>query len=223
MIYQLLLIDADSGILIFDKVFKILKKPKAQKDLRSGVIAEFFTAINGFIDEIQAAMRKGREVSNMNRTLLAENSTMTLVYQPEARVLISTISDADDDTEILIAVCRKIGERFWKKHRKNLQLFREKMEREQFKSFIPDIELILHDGKIAEIFPKLQINLKTLRRITIMGIISEQDYQVANMINGKTSPFQIAKKLKISKNEVMNILQKLEDLDIIEKLKVPKI
>ncbi|MBD3186813.1 hypothetical protein GF325_08310 [Candidatus Bathyarchaeota archaeon] len=223
MIYQFLIIDADSGILIFEKDFKLLKKSRAsQSNLRAGVIAEFFNAINTFIDEIQNAMRKGRDVSNMNRTLLAENSTISLVFQPEARVLITCISDPDDDVEIIIAICRKIGDRFWKRHKDTLQNFRITMEKKPFTAFMPDVELLLRDGKIAEIFPQLQINKKTLQRITLMGVISDEEYNVSKLIDGKTSPFLIAKKLKKTKQEVMSVLDKLESLDIIKPLQIPR-
>ncbi|MHA1998832.1 MAG: hypothetical protein ACTSU9_11975 [Promethearchaeota archaeon] len=223
MIYQFMIIDGDSGILIFEKNFKILKKPKtSHSNLGSGVIAEFFAAINTFIDEIQAAMRKGRDVSNMNRTLLAENSTVTLVFQPMARVLISCISDPDDDTEIIIAACRRIGVRFWKKHRENLDNFRTTLDKNPFNSFIPDVELTLRDGHVAELFPILQINHKTLHRITLMGVIDDDEYKIAKLLNGKTSTFQIARTLKLTRKEIMTVLSKLESLDIIKKLQIPK-
>nr|MDO8113324.1 hypothetical protein [Candidatus Sigynarchaeota archaeon] len=223
MIFSIYIIDADNAILLLEKVFQPLKKPKSQQDLGSGVIAEFFAAINTFIDEVQAAMRKGRDVSNMNRTLLAENSTVTLHYEPEARVLISTISDPDDDTDVIIAACKRIGERFWKKHKENLEEFRIHMDKSAFKAFIPDIEMVLHDGKIAEIFPVLQIPIKTLQRINAMGVISNEEYQVGVILDGKSmSPLGIAKKLNKTKTEVMDILKKFESLDIIKSLKMPK-
>ncbi|NMC06982.1 MAG: hypothetical protein GYA24_17320, partial [Candidatus Lokiarchaeota archaeon] len=92
-----------------------------------------------------------------------------------------------------------------------------------FKAFLPDIEMVLHDGKIAEIFPRLQIPAKTLQRLNAMGVISNDEYQIALLIDGKTmSPLAIAKKTGKSKAEVMDALKKFQDLDIIKELKVPK-
>ncbi|NMC07846.1 MAG: hypothetical protein GYA24_21725, partial [Candidatus Lokiarchaeota archaeon] len=134
------LVDGDSAVLLLEKSFQPLKRPSSQKELGSGVIAEFFSAINSFIDEIQAAMRKGRDISNMNRTLLAENSAVTMHYQPEARILVSTISDPDDDIDVIIAASKKIAERFWKTHRESLEESRMHADKVVFKAFLPDIE-----------------------------------------------------------------------------------
>jgi hypothetical protein len=218
MIYSIYLVDGDSAVLLLEKSFQPLKRPTSQQELGSGVIAEFFAAINSFIDEI-----KGRDISNMNRTLLAENSTVTMHYQPEARVLVSTISDPDDDIDVIIAASKKIAERFWKKHRESLEESRLHADKVVFKAFLPDIEMVLHDGKIAEIFPRLQIPVKTLQRLNAMGVISNDEYQIAQLIDGKTmSPLAIAKKLGKSKNEVMDALKKFEGLDIIKEMKFPK-
>ena len=223
MIFSTYIIDADNAILLFEKVFKQLSISKARRDLGSGVIAEFFAAINTFIDEIQAAMRKGRDVSNMNRTLLAENSTVTMHYHPQARVLVSVISDAEDYTDILIAACKKIGERFWKKHHPSLKEFRKSMDKTLFRSFVPDVEMILRDGHVAEIFPKLEIPVSTLQRITLMGVITQEEFKVGTLLDGKSmSPLAIAKEVNKSTDDVMDILKKFESLDIIKQLKLPK-
>jgi hypothetical protein len=221
--YSIYLVDGDNGVLLLEKAFQPLKKPKTQQDLGSGVIAEFFAAINTFIDEIQAAMKKGRDISNMNRTLLAENSTVTMHYQPEARILVSAISDPDDDVDVIIGGCKKIADRFWKKHKEGIDAFRINSDKSSFKAFTPDIEMVLHDGKIAEIFPKLQIPIKTVQRINAMGVISNDEYKVAVLLDGKMmSPLAIAKKLGKPKDEILDVLKKFESLDVIKPLRVPK-
>lgn len=223
MIYSIYLIDADNAVLLLEKVFQPLKKPATQQNLGSGALAEFFSGINTFIDEVQAAMRKGRDISNMNRVLLAENSTITMHYEPEARVLVSTISDPDDDTDVIIAACKRLGERFRLKHQVNIEEFRIHAEKSAFKAFIPDIEMVLHDGKIAEIFPKLQVPIKTLQRINAMGVISNDEYQVGVLLDGTTmSPLALSKQLGKTKGEIMDILKKFESLDIIKAMKIPK-
>ncbi|HME53490.1 MAG TPA: hypothetical protein VKM55_14795 [Candidatus Lokiarchaeia archaeon] len=223
MIYSIYLIDADNAVLLLEKIFQPLKKPATQQDLIDANLAEFFSSINTFIDEVQAAMRKGRDVSNMNRILLAENSTITMHYDPEARVLVSTISDPDDDTDVIIAAAKRIGERFWKKHQVNIEEFRIHADKSMFKAFIPDIEMVFHDGKIAEIFPRLQVPLKTLQRINAMGVISNDEYQVGVLLDGAMmSPLAISKQLGKTKAEIMDILKKFESLDIIKAMKIPK-
>jgi hypothetical protein len=223
MIYSIYMIDADNAVLLLEKVFQPLMKSTSQ-DLGSGVITEFFSGINTFIDEVQAAMKKGRDISNMNRVLIAENSTITMHYEPEARVLVSTISDPDDDTDVIIAACKRLGERFWKKHQVNIEEFRIHADKSVFKAFIPDIEMVLHDGKIAEIFPKLQVPVQTLQRINAMGIITNEEYQVGVLLDGVTmSPLAISKQMGKTKGEIMDILKKFQSLDIIKAMKIPKI
>ncbi len=222
MIFTFYIIDGDTGILVFEKAFQPLTRPKNQQDLGSGVIAEFFSAINTFIDEIQAAMKKGRDVRNMTRTLLAENSSVVMFYHPEARILMSAISDPDDDTDIIISALRKIGERFWMKHDENMNQFRISMDKEPFKSFIPDVEMVLRDGRVAEFFPKLEIPATTLQRITLMGVISKEEHEVGKLLDGTMSPYSIAKKLKRSKDEIMAVLKKFESLDMIKPMRIPQ-
>nr|MDO8117075.1 hypothetical protein [Candidatus Sigynarchaeota archaeon] len=222
MIFTFYIIDADNGILIFEKVFQALTGPKIQQNLGSGVIAEFFSAINTFIDEIQAAMKKGRDVTNMTRTLLAENSSVVMYYHPEARILISAISDPDDDLDIIVAALRRIGERFWTKHEENVEQFRVSMNKEPFKAFIPDVEMVLRDGHVAEFFPKLLIPETTLQRIALMGIITNEEHEVGKLLDGIMTPYSIAKKTKKSKDDIMAILKKFESLDMIKPMRIPQ-
>ena len=50
MIYQIIIVDSDSGILILEKQLKTLDKSKA---LNNEILAGFFKALNTVIDEIQ--------------------------------------------------------------------------------------------------------------------------------------------------------------------------
>jgi len=48
-----------------------------------------------------------------------------------------------------------------------------------------------------------------------MGMIDDEDLQVALKCTGKTSPLRIARELAKSRNDVNSILKKLEQLDIV--------
>ena len=62
-----------------------------------------------------------------------------------------------------------------------------------------------------------------MHRITLMGVISKEEYAVGALLDGKTmSPLGIAKKLGRTKSEVMDVLKKLEGLDIVKAMKLPK-
>ena len=160
-------------------------------------------------------MVKGKNRDDMIRIVESENSTIIIVYHPPSRILYCSISDADDDIDKMIDVINKISNRFWKKHSSDVKLFRTTSEKSRFQTIITDIENICQGGKVAEVFPKLLVGEKVLPKIVSMGMIDEEDLQVALKCTGKTSPLRIAKDLAKSRNAVNNILQKLEQLDIV--------
>jgi hypothetical protein len=212
MIYSIILVDADSGILLLEKKLKSSKT----NDVPPDVLASFFGELNGMIDDIQKSMKKGRDISNMTRVVSSENSSVLLHYQPKARVLVCAISDPDDDVERITQNLKILGKRFWLKHKTDLEIFRKENIREIFNPFGVDIETITIGGKIGEKFPKLIIAEQALERIKMMGIINMEEYNVANLCDGKTSALKISKKLELTSNETKKILNKLEDLDVIK-------
>jgi len=160
-------------------------------------------------------MVKGKNGDDMIRIVESENSTIIIVYHPPSRILYCSISDADDDIDKLIGVMNKISNRFWKKHQSDIKLFRTTSEKSRFQTIIADIENICQGGKVAEIFPKLLIGENVLPKIVSMGMIDEEELRVALKCAGKASPLRIARELGKSRNEVNNILKKLEQLDIV--------
>lgn len=212
MIYSIILVDADSGILLLEKKLTIQKSNEVSPD----ALANFFGELNTVIDDIQKSMKKGRDIGNITRVVSSENSSIIMHYQPNARVLVCAIADPDDDVEKITQNLRMIGKRFWLKHRTDLEIFRKENMRDIFNSFAVDIETISLGGKIGERFPKLLIAEAALERIKMMGIINLGEYNVANLCDGKTSVFKIAKSLNISSNEAKKLLNKLEELDVVK-------
>ena len=210
MIYKAYLIDGDNGISLFESTFKELKK--IQDDILTG----FFNAINKTIDVIQESMAKGRRVNEMNRVIESEDSTIVIYYHPLSRILFCSISDADDDTEKIKDVIHKIAIRFWKKHQSDLKVFRATTEKGRFQTLNADIENLTRGGKIAEIFPKLLVAKSVLEKVLTMGMIDDFDFQIALLCTEKNSPLKISRKLSLKKNEVNDVLKKLEQLDIIK-------
>jgi len=160
-------------------------------------------------------MVKGKNGDDMNRIVESENSTIIIVYHPPSRILYCSISDADDDIDKLLNVINKISTRFWKKHQSDVKSFRTTSEKSRFQTIIADIENICQGGRVAEIFPKLLVGENVLPKIVSMGMIDEEDHQVALKCTGKTSPLRIARELAKSRNDVNSILKKLEQLDIV--------
>jgi len=212
LIYKIYLIDGDNGISLLEATFKEFTKRKIQEQIITG----FFNAINRTVDKLHQAMAKGRRVNEMTRVLESEDSTLAIYYHPLSRVLFCSISDADDNTEIIRNVIHKIGKRFWKKHQSDLKLFRATTEKTRFESFVADIENIAIGGRIAEVFPKLLLVRNVLDKILSMGMIEEFDYQIALECTGKNSPLKMSRIYDRNRSEINDILKKLEQLDIIK-------
>ncbi len=210
MLYKIYLIDSGSGISLLESTFKELKK--IQDDILTG----FFNAINKTIDLIQEAMAKGRRVNEMYRVVEAEDSIILIYYHPLSRILFCSISDADDNTEKIKEVLKKIANRFWKKHQSDLKIYRTTTEKSRFQTLNVDIENLTIGGKIAEEFPKLLIVKSVLEKVLSMGMITDFDFQVAINCTGKNSPLKISRILNKKQSEIIDVLKKLEQLDIIK-------
>lgn len=212
MIYRIYLIDGDNGISILESRFKDFKKEKIPDD----VIPGFFQEINRIIDNIQEMMAKGEKGNEMVRLLESENSTIVIYYHPLSRILFCSISDADDNTDKLIDVIKKIAIRFWKKHQSDIKIFRTTTEKSRFQTIIADIENLTNGGKIAEIFPITLIVKNVLEKILSMGMISKFEFQVALKCTGENSPLKISRIFNKSLTEINDVLKKLEQLDIVQ-------
>jgi len=210
LIYKIYLIDADNGISLVESTFKELKK------VQDDILAGFFKAINITIDVIQESMAKGRRVNEMDRVLQSEDSIVLIYYHPLSRILFCSISDADDDSEKIEEVIHKIANRFWKKHQSDLKNFRTTADKSRFQTLIADIENLTVGGHIAEIFPKLLIVKGVLEKVLSMGMIDEFDLEVALQCTGKNSPLKISRFFNKKQSEIIPILKKLEELEIIK-------
>ena len=210
LIYKIYLIDGDNGISLLESTFKELKK--IQDDILTG----FFNAINKTIDLIQEAMVKGRRVNEIYRVVEVEDSIIFIYYHPLSRILFCSISDADDNTEKIKEVLQKIANRFWKKHQSDLKIYRTTTEKSRFQTLNVDIENLTIGGKIAEEFPKLLIVKSVLEKVLSMGMITDFDLQVAINCTGKNSPLKISRILNKKQSEIIDVLKKLVQLDIIK-------
>jgi hypothetical protein len=220
MIYSVFLIDGDSGILLLDHTLKRLDgfhsdNPEEQKS-ESQILANFFQAMNGMIDDIHKAMRKGRDLSQMTRILQSEGATVVLYYHYEGRVLLCSISDADDDTDKIVAVLHTLGKRFWQKHRVDVEKFRFDNQKDIINAFAIDIDNFTVSGKLAEQYPRLIVSENALQKVRDMGLITEQDQMVAKMCKDGGSSLQISKKLNLPRQRVTEIYKKLAKLDLIK-------
>jgi len=160
-------------------------------------------------------MFKNNSEADMTRIVESENSTIIIIYHPLSRILFCSISDSDDNVDKTIEVIHKISSRFWKKHKSDIKIFRATSQKSRFQTIIADIENLSQGGKIAEIFPKLLVVKKVLEKIMSMGMINEEDFQVALRCTGEASPLKIARELAKTRNDVNNVLKKLEQLDIV--------
>ena len=214
MIYKIFLIDAENGISLLEQTFKGFNQSKSI--IKDGILAIFFKAINTMIDNLQEAMAKGKRMNEMTRVLESEESTILIYYHPLSRVLFCSISDADDNTDKIKKSINNIGNRFWKKHKSDLKIYRTTTEKNRFDAFKAEIENLSLGGRIAEVFPNVLIIKSVLEKVLSMGLINDFELRVALKCDGKMSPLKISRIFEVSENEINEILKKLEKLDIIK-------
>ena len=207
------LIDADSGILLLEHSFKQLAN---YMNGESQVLANFFQTLNSTIDDIHKSMRKGRDLSHMDRILNSEGATVVLHYHPEGRVLFASVADADDNVEKILDLLKDLSRRFWKIHASDVEQFRLNSQKDVFKSFLIDIQMLLLNGKVAENFPKLTVSELTLERVFKMGMITKQELTIAKLCNGSNSPLQLSRKMELHMSDIQQFLRHLVNLDIIQ-------
>ena len=202
----------DNGISLMETTFKDLTT------IQDSNITNFFDYVNKTIDNIQKAISNEGKVNDSIKVLESESSAIIIYYHPQSRIFLCSISDADDDIEKIKETLRKIGERFWKKHQTDLETFRTtSMEKKRIQTFKSDIENLFLGGKVAEIFPELLVNTRSvLERIQTMGIINDFEFQIALKCTGKNSPLKISRMYDKTRNEIYEVLKKLEQLDIIK-------
>jgi hypothetical protein len=213
MIYGVYLIDGDSGILLLERFFHQLDKKKMPE---VKVITNFFSELNTIIDDIQLAMVKGRDLSNMNRIISSENSTIILHYYSAGRILICSISDPDDENAEIIEVMKRVGLRFWNRFHGEIEAFRLGGEKPVCKGFDYELDILFFGGKIAYHLPQLIISPVALDRVRKVAGIDDLEYKVALLCNGKNSEHKIIKDLNLSQFQMRKIMQKLLKNDIIE-------
>ncbi len=147
---------------------------------------------------------------------MQEKRWFLIYYHPLSRILFCSISDADDNTDLLKDTVHKIAVRFWKKHESDLKIFRTTTEKSRFQTFKADIENLTIGGRAAEVFPKLLVIKNVLEKVLTMGIINDFDFQIALNCTGEASPLKISRILNKNLSEIQDILKKLEQLDIIQ-------
>jgi len=213
LIYKVVLIDGDDGILILEKSFKEFNK---SKNLKTELLTDFFKEVNKMIDDLQDAMTKGSRLGDTNRIISGDYSTIIMYYHSLSHVLFCSISDDDDDKEKLIEILQNFGLKFYEKYEKDLKKFRKTSEKKYFLSFIDDIDVLSVRGRGAEILPKLIIAKNVLERIKNMGIINDKELKIALECNGKKSLLKISRNLSIVESKIRESLKKLENLEIIK-------
>lgn len=212
LIYKIYLIDGDSGISLLNTTLKEFPQDQIEKE----VFPEFFNEVNKTINSIHKSMAKGSDLEEIIRIIEAESSTIVIFYHHPSRVLICSIADADDNIDDIKKAMIKIGNKFWKKHKAELEHFRKTDDKSQFKTFSADIEVISMGGNIAEEYPQLIIIKNVLQNIRSMGIINDFEYLIALKCNGDHSPLEISRKFDKTKMEIYEVLKKLEELEIIK-------
>lgn len=203
MIQGIYIIEASSGICLLSRNY-------GNVELDEGLVGGFLTALQQFSSEL--ASKKGqpeflREV---------EMKGYKIVYERQEDTMIVASVDRNDNEQVLRDTLNKMINAFHRRFGSYLKNWHGDLK--PFKEFLPEIDKLTLDGKIAELaVPKPLLKKKIPKTIVKMGMFLDEDsLKVANHCDGTKSKEEIAEKTNLTVEKVGEILEKLEKMGLIE-------
>lgn len=203
MIHVVYVIDERSGMNLLFRTYGELNYDEA---LMSG----FLTAIRQFSSQLR------KEPKEENRDIIQEIEMRTykIVYASEERVLTVAIADYEDSTPIIRRALKDLALRFSEKYSGALVNWCGDVS--IFSDFIPEVDRILMEGRISETVKKPKIKSKLTRTMVRIGFISEEEFKVGELCDGKRTGESIANELGLPIENVIEAIRGLEKKELIE-------
>nr|MDO8089696.1 hypothetical protein [Candidatus Sigynarchaeota archaeon] len=203
MIHGIYIIEASSGMCLVSREY-------GEIELDEGLISGFLTALQQFSSEL--ASHRGqpailREVEMRN---------YTIVYERAEEIMVVASVDRRDDERVLRDALRKIIDSFLQRFGSYLKSWRGNIK--PFKEFLPEVDRLTLDGKIAELaVPKPLLKKKIPKTAVKIGVFLDEDtFKVANLCDGTKSKEEIAEETGFTVKKVDELLEKLEKMGLIE-------
>ncbi|MHA1403602.1 MAG: hypothetical protein ACTSSI_07555 [Candidatus Helarchaeota archaeon] len=173
-------------------------------DFNEDLISGFLTALKDFAAEVT----KGEGVI---KVLDMHAYNVVLVFREG--LMISAAADKSDDKNIAMKAMGEALEEFLKK----FDLTNWSGNIKMFDDFIPIIDEILQNGKVAEVeVPRPKLKKKLPKMIVKMGTLTQDEYELAKNCDGKRTYDDIAELMGIQEDDVVVVVEKLRKLGLIE-------
>jgi hypothetical protein len=178
--------------------------------LDEGLVGGFLTALQQFSSEFSS--QKGQP--SILREV--EMKGYTIVYERQENLMIAASADISDDEKVLRDTLSRMISVFNQRFGSYLKNWRGDIN--PFKKFLPEMDKMTLDGKIAELaVPKPLLKKKISKTIAKMGMFVDEDsLKVANLCDGTKSKEEIAEETGFTVEKVGELLEKLEKMGLIE-------
>ncbi|MEX2723493.1 MAG: hypothetical protein Q6366_011230 [Candidatus Freyarchaeota archaeon] len=203
MIHGIYIIEACSGICLVSRKY-------GDVEIDDGLISGFLTALQQFSSEL--SIRKDQPAILRE----VEMKSYNIIYEKRGETTIVACVDRGDSEKVLRETLVKIADNFLERFSNYLKNWRG--DTKPFKEFLPLIDKLTLDGKIAELaVPKPLLKKKIPKSVIKMGVFLDEDaFKVANLCDGTKSKEEIAEKAGFTVEKVGEILEKLEKMGLIE-------
>ncbi len=203
MIHGVYIIEASSGVCLISRKY-------GEVELDEGLISGFLTALQQFSSELTS--HKGQPAILRE----VEMKSYAIVYERIENTMVVASVDKRDNERVLRDALGKIIDIFVQRYGYYLKDWRGDIK--PFKEFLPEIDKLTLDGRIAELaVPKPLLKKKIPKSIVKMGVFLEEDaFKVANLCDGTKSKEEIAEETGFAVEKVGELLEKLDKMGLIE-------
>nr|MDO8082707.1 hypothetical protein [Candidatus Freyarchaeota archaeon] len=203
MIQSIYIIEASSGMCLISRNY-------GNVELDEGLVGGFLTALQQFSSEFSS--QKGQPAILRE----VEMKGYTIVYERQENTMVVASVDRSDNEKVLRDTLSKMINIFHQRFGSYLKDWHGDLK--PFKEFLPEIDKLTLDGKIAELaVPKPLLKKKISKTIVKMGMFLDEDcLKVANHCDGTKSKEEIAEETGFTIEKVGEMLEKLEKMGLIE-------
>lgn len=203
LIHGLYIIESSSGMCLISRKY-------GEVELDEGLISGFLTALQQFSSELSS--HKGQPAILRE----VEMKNYTIVYEKIEDTMVVASVDKGDNERVLRDALNKVIELFLQRYGYYLKSWRGDIK--PFREFLPEIDKLTLDGKIAELaVPKPLLKKKIPKSVVKMGVFLDEDaFKVANHCDGTKSKEDIAEETGFTIEKVGELLEKLEKMGLIE-------
>ncbi|MGQ4832494.1 MAG: helix-turn-helix transcriptional regulator [Candidatus Asgardarchaeia archaeon] len=212
MINAVYFINGTSGVTLLSRQYRKIS-------IDEQLIGGFLQALSQFVKElikngetdIESRLKK-TDIRGIVETEVKEIHLKgyDLIYEMRHPLVVVALIDERDDEFQVRSALKVLLEKF-------IDRFRDIIDSpivDEYKEFIPVIDEVLKNGKIGLIYPVKKGDVPKLA--VNFGLVTEEEYRILQLCNGKLTVDEIAKELNITTRELWKFLENLKKKDLVE-------